>query len=118
MLEKIPRNQHINKLQIVVIVEGDMIRVMKVIWNRRLVPRAETCSKLHPVQFGNRKGKTFLNTLLLKVITMDTVRIFRLNGTLLNNDAVACYDCMIPELTSVHLQSLGLPAPAAKYSIK
>eukprot|EP00957_Ditylum_brightwellii_P064797 4916611-Ditylum_brightwellii.AAC.1 len=49
---------------------------------------------------------------------MDTVRIFRLNGALLNNDAVACYDHMIPELTSVHLQSLGLPAPAAKCSVK
>eukprot|EP00957_Ditylum_brightwellii_P204429 15339215-Ditylum_brightwellii.AAC.1 len=49
---------------------------------------------------------------------MDTLRIFRLNGALLNNDAVACYDRMIPELTSVHLQRLGLPAPAAQCSVK
>eukprot|EP00957_Ditylum_brightwellii_P013183 995499-Ditylum_brightwellii.AAC.1 len=55
MLEKIPKNQQINKLQIIVIVEGDVNGVMKVIWNRRLIPRAEKISKLHPVQFGNRK---------------------------------------------------------------
>eukprot|EP00957_Ditylum_brightwellii_P082932 6305306-Ditylum_brightwellii.AAC.1 len=66
MLEKIPRNQRINKLQIIVIVKGDMNGVMKVIWNRRLVPRAESFSKLHPVQFRNCKGKTSLDALLLK----------------------------------------------------
>eukprot|EP00957_Ditylum_brightwellii_P146623 11162024-Ditylum_brightwellii.AAC.1 len=77
--------------------------VMKVIWNRHLVPRAEKFLKLHPVQFRNCKGKTSLDALLLKVITMDTLRIFRSNGALLNNVTVACYDCMVPELTSVHL---------------
>eukprot|EP00957_Ditylum_brightwellii_P038917 2940753-Ditylum_brightwellii.AAC.1 len=49
---------------------------------------------------------------------MDTIRIFQLNGALLNNNAVACYDCMVPGLTSLQLQSLGLQAPAVKCSVK
>eukprot|EP00957_Ditylum_brightwellii_P042865 3244402-Ditylum_brightwellii.AAC.1 len=49
---------------------------------------------------------------------MDSVCLFHLNGALLNNNAVACYNGMIPELTSVHLQSLGLPPNASKYSVK
>eukprot|EP00957_Ditylum_brightwellii_P180020 13713466-Ditylum_brightwellii.AAC.1 len=48
---------------------------------------------------------------------MDSLHLFRLNGGLLNNDAVTCYDCMIPVLTSMHLQCLGLPESAAKCSI-
>eukprot|EP00957_Ditylum_brightwellii_P055526 4207793-Ditylum_brightwellii.AAC.1 len=65
---------------------------MKVIWNRRLVPAAEKAGMLSPVQFGNRKGRTALDALLLKVVTMDCLRLFRLNGAILNNDATACYD--------------------------
>eukprot|EP00957_Ditylum_brightwellii_P177545 13523548-Ditylum_brightwellii.AAC.1 len=49
---------------------------------------------------------------------MDSLPLFRLNGTLLNNDAVACYNQMIPAVSSLHLQSLGLPESAAICSIK
>eukprot|EP00957_Ditylum_brightwellii_P194037 14777650-Ditylum_brightwellii.AAC.2 len=48
---------------------------------------------------------------------MDCLRLFRLNGAILNNDATACYDRIIPELSSLHLQSLGLPKKAAKCSV-
>eukprot|EP00957_Ditylum_brightwellii_P140004 10668559-Ditylum_brightwellii.AAC.1 len=60
---------------------------MKVIWNRCLVPVAEKTGMLSPFQFGNRKGQTALDVLLLKVVTMDCLRLFRLNGAILNNDA-------------------------------
>eukprot|EP00957_Ditylum_brightwellii_P050877 3858532-Ditylum_brightwellii.AAC.1 len=48
---------------------------------------------------------------------MDCLRLFWLNGALLNNDAVACYDRMISQLTSLTLQSLGLPEPATRCSV-
>eukprot|EP00957_Ditylum_brightwellii_P147506 11233024-Ditylum_brightwellii.AAC.1 len=67
---------------------------MKVIWNRRLVPIAEDSEYLSEVQFGNRKGRTSLDALLLKIVTMDCLHLYLLNGALLNNDAVACYDRM------------------------
>eukprot|EP00957_Ditylum_brightwellii_P064617 4904219-Ditylum_brightwellii.AAC.1 len=90
---------------------------MKAIWVRRLVPQAEKTNSLSKVQFGNWKGRTALDALLLKVTTIDSLHLFRLNRGLLNNDAVACYYRMIPALTSLHLQCLGLPASAAKYSV-
>eukprot|EP00957_Ditylum_brightwellii_P138764 10577742-Ditylum_brightwellii.AAC.1 len=90
---------------------------MKVIWNKRLVPVAEKHNVLSPVQFGNRKGKISLDALLLKTVTMDSLHLFCLNGTVLNNGAKACYEKMIPEVTSLHLQSLGLPPAAIKCSM-
>eukprot|EP00957_Ditylum_brightwellii_P113513 8655066-Ditylum_brightwellii.AAC.1 len=72
---------------------------------------------LSPVQFGNRQGRTALNALLLKVVTMDCLHLFRLNGTILNNNATAYYDRTVPELSLVHLQGLGLPDNAAKCSV-
>eukprot|EP00957_Ditylum_brightwellii_P118965 9073548-Ditylum_brightwellii.AAC.1 len=48
---------------------------------------------------------------------MDCFRLFHLNRAILNNNAMACYDQMIPEVTSLHLQSLGLPEEAVKCSM-
>eukprot|EP00957_Ditylum_brightwellii_P107484 8201160-Ditylum_brightwellii.AAC.1 len=66
MLEKDPGSPKISRLQVIVIVEGNMNAIMKVIWNRRLVPTAEKTHLISPVQFGNRKGHTALDALLLK----------------------------------------------------
>eukprot|EP00957_Ditylum_brightwellii_P036121 2736418-Ditylum_brightwellii.AAC.1 len=66
MLEKDPGSPKILRLQIIVIVKGDMNAIMKVIWNRWLVPMAEKTQLSSPVQFGNRKGCTALDALLLK----------------------------------------------------
>eukprot|EP00957_Ditylum_brightwellii_P074600 5668918-Ditylum_brightwellii.AAC.1 len=90
---------------------------MKVIWNRRLVPVAEKIQFLSSIQFGNRKGRTALDALLLKVVTIDCTWLFCLNGAILNNDAFACYNRMIPEVSSLHLQSLGLPDNTTKCSV-
>eukprot|EP00957_Ditylum_brightwellii_P056496 4282880-Ditylum_brightwellii.AAC.1 len=79
---------------------------MKVIWNCQLVPVAEKTGMLSPVQFVNRKVWTALDALLLKVVTMDCLCLFCLNGAILNSDATACYDQMIPKLSSLHVQSL------------
>eukprot|EP00957_Ditylum_brightwellii_P016348 1229213-Ditylum_brightwellii.AAC.1 len=48
---------------------------------------------------------------------MDCIRLLRLNGAILNNDAAACYNRMVPELTTVHLKALGLPDNATKTSV-
>eukprot|EP00957_Ditylum_brightwellii_P135385 10323103-Ditylum_brightwellii.AAC.1 len=66
MLEKDPGSPKTLHLRIIVIVEGDMNAIMKVIWSRRLVPMAEKTQLISPVQFGNRKGCTALDALLLK----------------------------------------------------
>eukprot|EP00957_Ditylum_brightwellii_P083362 6337681-Ditylum_brightwellii.AAC.1 len=56
----------ISCLRIIVIVKGDTNAIMKVIWNRWLVPTTEKTHLIIPVQFGNRKGCTALDALLLK----------------------------------------------------
>eukprot|EP00957_Ditylum_brightwellii_P153137 11656341-Ditylum_brightwellii.AAC.1 len=87
MLEKDTGSPKLHCLCIIVIVKVNMNMIMKVIWVRRLVPHAEKHKALSRVQFGNRKEKTALDALLLKVTMMDLLQLFRLNGGLLNNDA-------------------------------
>eukprot|EP00957_Ditylum_brightwellii_P075961 5774340-Ditylum_brightwellii.AAC.2 len=93
------------------------IQWLSVIWNKRLVPTVEEYNTLSPVQFRNRKGRTTLDTLLLKVVTMDSRTLFQLNVVILSNDTKACYDRMIPEVTLLHLSQLGFPEKATKTSI-
>eukprot|EP00957_Ditylum_brightwellii_P013498 1018306-Ditylum_brightwellii.AAC.1 len=90
---------------------------MKVIGARCLVPQAGKTTFLSKVQFGNWKGRTALDVLLPKVTMMDSFCLFRLNRGLLNNDTVACYNCMILAFMSLHLQCLGLPDSAANCSV-
>eukprot|EP00957_Ditylum_brightwellii_P108953 8311646-Ditylum_brightwellii.AAC.1 len=118
MLEKDPGSPKITCLQIIVIVEADMNMIMKVIWARWLVPKAEESNYLSRVHFGNWKGKTALDALLLKITTMDSLRLFRLNDTILNNDTVSCYDRMILVVSLLYLQSLGLPISTSICSMK
>eukprot|EP00957_Ditylum_brightwellii_P056104 4252701-Ditylum_brightwellii.AAC.1 len=116
MLENDPGNPKIDHLHLIVIVEGDMNGTLKIIWNHRLFPVAEQTQFLSPVQFGNMKGCTALDALLLTIVTMDFIRLFQLNVAILSNDATACYNCMIPEPMSIHLQALGMPENATKTS--
>eukprot|EP00957_Ditylum_brightwellii_P121420 9259742-Ditylum_brightwellii.AAC.1 len=118
MLEKDPGNPRIKRLRLIVIVEGDMNATLKIIWKKRLVSTAGKTNFLSPVQFGNRKGRTALDALFMKIVTMDCIRLFRLNRAILNNDAAACYNRMILELTAVHLKTLGLPDNATKKSVQ
>eukprot|EP00957_Ditylum_brightwellii_P048198 3657948-Ditylum_brightwellii.AAC.1 len=48
---------------------------------------------------------------------MGCIRLFWLNGTILNNDASACYNWISPEVSPLHLQSLGLPDNTTKCSV-
>eukprot|EP00957_Ditylum_brightwellii_P139288 10615169-Ditylum_brightwellii.AAC.1 len=60
-----------DQLRLIVIVEGDMNGTLKIIWNHWLVPTADKTNFLSPVQFGNSKGRTALDALLMKIVTMD-----------------------------------------------
>eukprot|EP00957_Ditylum_brightwellii_P048626 3690021-Ditylum_brightwellii.AAC.1 len=73
MLEKDPGNLKIDCLHLIVIVEGDMNGSLKIIWNHRLVPVTEQTKFLSPVEFGNRKGCTALDALVLTIVTMDCI---------------------------------------------
>eukprot|EP00957_Ditylum_brightwellii_P098920 7535459-Ditylum_brightwellii.AAC.1 len=48
-------------------IKANMNKITQVIWNKWLEPAAEEHKTLIPVQFGNRKGRSTVGTLLLKV---------------------------------------------------
>ena len=90
IIKKYPGSTKLTCEIIIFILEGDMNRILGVIRNRRLVLAAVKTPHLSEVQFGNRESRTSIDSLLLKVATMGSLRIFRLNDRLINNYAAAC----------------------------
>jgi hypothetical protein len=57
---------------------------------------AEKRQLLHPHQYGSRKGKMCISTVLIKRISYDHIRQTRTDAIMFDNDASACYDRIIP----------------------
>ena len=55
------------------------------------------------------------SALLLKVLSIDQLRVERRAGGLFDCDATGCYDRILPPLASVHLQALGLAPSIATF---
>ena len=59
-----------------------------------------------------------MSAALLKVLTFDLIRLTRSQATIFNNDAKACYDRILPVLSQICCQRLGLPPIAAKFKLE
>ena len=109
LLEKIPGFPKIHKFRTIHIIESDLNFVMRFIWGREFMAHNETNDGFHDNQYGGRKGRQPQSAILNKVLTLDIVRYQAEEAGLLDNDAKACYDRVLPYLTAYMLRRLGMP---------
>ena len=69
----------------------------------------EQNNSFHDNQYGGRKGRQPQSAILNKILTLDIVRYQAEETGLLDNDAKACYDRVLPYLTAFMLRRLGMP---------
>jgi hypothetical protein len=65
-------------------------------------------------QAGGRKGRSSIELAASRTITYESIRLQRLQAAVLYNDAKACYDCIIENISNLSLLSEGLPVEIAK----
>ena len=75
---------------------------------KRLFAQAEKMQFI-PEQWGNRKNKSAIDCLTMKLLTCETMRITRSSTTLMAMDAAACYDRIITYMSSLNERRYGLP---------
>ena len=109
LLEKIPGFPKIHKFRTIHIIESDLNFVMRFIWGREFMAHNESNDGFHDNQYGGRKGRQPQSAILNKVLTLDIVRYQAEEAGLLDNDAKACYDRVLPYLTAYMLRRLGMP---------
>ena len=118
MLEKDAGRPRINRLRIVQLVEADLNFVLKRIWGYRLSRAAEREEVLEDSQMGGRIRRMSISAVLRKILQYDSLRLAKKSGAVLDNDAIGCFDRIIPSLASITCMRLGLPAEAASMLYK
>ena len=114
MLKKEPGNPTISKLRVIQLLEADMNFAFRLLWGKHLVHHALSHNALSPWNFGSRPGARVHSALLLKTISYDYLCYTCHNAIILDNDAKACFDRIIPSLGLMATERLGMPLSAIK----
>ena len=108
LISKIPGFPKIHKFRTIHLIESDLNFVMRFIWGNQFMAHNEKLNCLHDNQYGGRKGRQPQSAILNKVLTLDVLRYNAEDAGLIDNDAKACYDRVLPYLTAFMLRRLGI----------
>ena len=100
ILGKKTGNHLIHRLRIIVLLEEDFNMALRTLWMKRLFPNAEKANFIDK-QWGNRKMKSALDYLSMKLLTCEPLRIMRRPAVLMAMDAAACYDRILTLLSNI-----------------
>jgi len=115
LLEKKEGNPFIHKFRTIHLIESDLNYVMRMVWGRELLKWAEKHNGINDNQYGGRKGVQAQSAALNKTITCDVIRYYGEEASLIDNDAQACYDRIVPVFVAYALMRLGLPLHLAQF---
>jgi hypothetical protein len=125
---KVPGKPFIDKLRVIHLDEADWNLILKFFISRQLTHIAYKQTTITPEQAGGRIGRCSSDMATKAVITHEICRLQHLTGAVMYNDAKACFDRIIenmsnlccmregldPKLASLHAQTLE----QMKYFIK
>ena len=114
MIPKDPGTPRITRMRRITLIEADLNTCLSELFGRRLMINAEKHGILHKAQFGSRQGKMAISAVLLKRLSYDIIRQARMDACMLDNDATACYDRMIPSIAMLKSRRAGMRREAAQ----
>ena len=117
LLGKKQNKPNINGFRTVHIIESDLNYVMRHIWGREMLMWAEKHNAISATQYGGRKGYQAQSASLNKTLTLDVLTYYGEAATIIDNDAQACYDRIIPVVLAYALLRLGLPIYLVRFQI-
>jgi Reverse transcriptase (RNA-dependent DNA polymerase) len=104
----------LEKLRVIHIYEDDWSFIQKYYIAHKLNHIAAK-EKTTPIeQAGGRPGRSAIELAASRTLTYESIRLQRLQGAVLYNDAKACYDRIIENISNLTLRKEGLPTPLAK----
>ena len=87
-------------LRIIGLVEADFNTALKIFFAKKMIQNAERTS-LTEEQWGGRPGRTATEPALRKMLAFEYGRALFVTMALFANDAVACFDRMVPNLSTL-----------------
>ena len=113
MLEK-GKGPGIENLRIIQLLEADMNWLHRFLWGRKLNHHALKAGAYHHSQFAV-PGKLCGSAILNRVLYFDMLRQTKQCGALMDNDATAAFDRVLPALCVVTCRQLGMPKEAQRF---
>ena len=113
MLEKKPGVRRIHQLRIIGLVEADFNTALKFYFAKHLVAQSER-TNLTEEQWGGRPGRTASDAALRKMLTFEYGRAMYVTMALFMNDATACFDRMVPNISSLVAMKYGMAPSVMK----
>lgn len=114
LLEKSPGFPLITKLRVIHIYEADWSLIQKYFVSYKINKIASNQGNVPIDQAGSRPGRSDIEMGISKVVMYEIIRNHRLSGGVIYNDAKACYDRIIENLSNLALLHQGLPLPIDK----
>jgi len=109
MLEKEQNNPRCHRLRILALFESDLNHAKRVIIGRKLLHHMNDHNILPDMQYGSVPGKHCISAVLKKILCHDHLRVTKVSGAFLENDAVGCYDRLVNNLVLMLMLKLGIP---------
>jgi len=113
MLDK-GKGVFINNLRIIQLLEADLNFILGLVWSKRLNQAASADALFNTSQYA-LPGKTCNSAVLKKVLFFDLLRQTQQAGSIVDFDAKAAYDSIIPALATVTCMRMGLPRFAGDF---
>jgi hypothetical protein len=113
-LEKIPGNPLVEKLRVIHIYEADWNIILKYYLTHKVLQTANYQQTLAPEQAGGRPGRRAIDEATKTVILYETCSLQRVTGGIMYNDAKACFDRIIENISNMSCMREGLPVSIAK----
>mmetsp|Transcript_24392 Transcript_24392/g.34970 ORF Transcript_24392/g.34970 Transcript_24392/m.34970 type:complete len:783 (+) Transcript_24392:946-3294(+) len=113
MLDK-GKGVYINNLRIIQLLEADLNFIIGFIWSKRLNQAASRANLFNSSQYA-LPGKTCNSAVLKKVLFFDLLRQTQQAGSIVDFDAKAAYDSIMPALATATCMRMGLPRAAGDF---
>ena len=107
MLEKKSGVRQIHQLQIIGLVNVDFNTAQKIFFAKQMIFNSEQ-TDLTVEQWGGCPDKTGTDPAMRKMLTFEYGRVLMVTIALFANDAVACFDQMVPNLLSLVAMKYGI----------
>lgn len=95
------------------LLEASFSEGTKLIFSRRMMQHARKHGQLHSDQYARKGGKS-IDAAILKILTLDIMRMQRRPGVCFANDLMTCYDRMAHVPSGLALRYLGAPPTAVQ----
>ena len=102
------------KLRIVQLFEGDFNAGLKYLIGKKMMEHMNEANIHDPETFGSRSGKTAPEALINLQLLFDHQRTWRIPISIIFNDAIGCYDRIIPTLCELAMRARGCPKGIAQ----